>query len=48
MCCNEKSCCCEFPEKLKGTPADCSEEQIQECHGEGEGHQCCHEQKEEK
>ena len=44
MCCQEKSgCCCQFPEKLKDRPEDCSEEQIKECHGETGSHQCTQE-----
>jgi DNA-binding transcriptional ArsR family regulator len=32
--------CCEHPEKLKGTPEECSEEQINECHGDTKDHPC--------
>lgn len=32
--------CCEHPEKLKGTPEECSEEQINECHGDTKNHPC--------
>ena len=32
--------CCEHPEKLKGKPAECSEEQINECHGDTKDHSC--------
>ncbi len=31
---------CQHPEKLEGDPADCSEEQIRECHGDVQGHPC--------
>ncbi len=32
-------CKCEYPEKLKGKPEECTPEQIQECHGDKE-HPC--------
>jgi len=32
--------CCEHPEKLKGKPEECSEEQIKECHGDTRKHPC--------
>jgi ArsR family transcriptional regulator len=32
--------CCEHPEKLKGKPEECSEEQIKECHGDVKEHPC--------
>ncbi len=32
--------CCEHPEKIKGKPEDCSEEQIKECHGDFKKHPC--------
>jgi DNA-binding transcriptional ArsR family regulator len=32
-------CKCEYPEKLKGKPEECTPEQIKECHGE-EKHPC--------
>ena len=32
--------CCEHPEKLKGRPEECSEEQIKECHGDTKEHPC--------
>jgi hypothetical protein len=31
---------CENPEKLEGTPGECSPEQIKECHGNVEEHPC--------
>lgn len=37
MCCQS---CCEHPERLKGTPASCTPEQIRECHGKPDGHPC--------
>ncbi len=38
MC--ESNCCCQKPEKLIGTPQDCTPEQIRECHGERPDHPC--------
>jgi hypothetical protein len=32
-------CQCQYPEKLKGKPGECSAEQIKECHGDKE-HPC--------
>ncbi len=40
MCRNEKKQGCLKPEKLKGSPRDCTPEQIRECHGEAVGHAC--------
>ena len=40
------NCNCEFPEKLKGKPEDCSLQQIKECHGETETHPCTTEKEE--
>jgi ArsR family transcriptional regulator len=37
MCCND---CCQQPDKLKGTPQECTPEQIKECHGDTEEHPC--------
>ena len=31
---------CEKPENLKGKPEECSQEQIEECHGEVQEHPC--------
>ncbi len=31
---------CQRPENLDGEPADCSPEQIRECHGEDLAHPC--------
>lgn len=38
MCCETSKC--PHPEKMKGKPEDCSEEQIRECHGEESTHPC--------
>jgi ArsR family transcriptional regulator, arsenate/arsenite/antimonite-responsive transcriptional repressor len=32
--------CCQFPEKFKEKPQECTPEQIKECHGETETHPC--------
>lgn len=32
--------CCN-PDKLKGQPGECSEEQIKECHGDEKESHCC-------
>ncbi|MFH0788324.1 MAG: metalloregulator ArsR/SmtB family transcription factor [Pseudomonadota bacterium] len=45
MCCND---CCQQPEKIKGTPEECTPEQIRECHGDTEKHPCTEEKKEEQ
>ena len=37
--------CCEHPEKLKGKPEECNEEQIKECHGDTKEHPCENEKK---
>lgn len=37
--CNSKQNC-QKPEELKGQPKDCSPEQIEKCHGSGQGHPC--------
>lgn len=31
---------CQYPERLKGKPSECTPEQIKECHGEGALHTC--------
>lgn len=31
---------CQFPEKLKGKPEECTPEQIKECHGDSKDHPC--------
>jgi ArsR family transcriptional regulator len=33
-------CKCQYPEKLKGKPEECTLEQIKECHGDSEEHPC--------
>jgi hypothetical protein len=38
--CAQKKNECQFPEKLKGKPEECSPEQIRECHGEEKKHPC--------
>ena len=39
-------CGCGHPEKLEGTPSECTPEQIQECHGDVAEHPCaCGEEK---
>ena len=42
MCCND---CCQQPDKLKGTPQECTPEQIKECHGDSKEHPCEEEKK---
>jgi hypothetical protein len=37
MCCND---CCQKPDKLIGTPQECTPEQIKECHGDTKEHPC--------
>jgi hypothetical protein len=32
-------CKCQYPEKLKGKPEECTPEQVKECHGDEE-HPC--------
>lgn len=39
---------CEKPERLKGSPDECSPEQTQECHGDVKLHPCTTEQSCEK
>jgi hypothetical protein len=31
---------CQFPEKLKGRPEECTQEQIKACHGDTKDHPC--------
>src|SRR4030043_2407672 len=38
-------CKCQYPEKLKGKPEECTPEQIQECHGDDKEHPCKDEKK---
>jgi len=33
-------CKCQYPDKLKGKPEECTPEQIKECHGDSEEHAC--------
>ncbi|MBC8875564.1 MAG: hypothetical protein H8E44_39560 [Planctomycetes bacterium] len=40
MCCNEKQKSCQRPEILTTGPANCTPEQIRNCHGEQEQHPC--------
>jgi ArsR family transcriptional regulator len=40
--------CCEHPDKLKGKPEECSEQQIKECHGDVNKHPCEEENKQQK
>ena len=34
------NCQCEHPEKIHGSPEECTPEQIKECHGDAENHPC--------
>ena len=43
MCKAESKKGCEFLEKLKGKPEECSPEQVKECHGEVIEHPCVEE-----
>ncbi|MBW1980071.1 MAG: hypothetical protein JRJ12_02520 [Deltaproteobacteria bacterium] len=40
MCCQVKEGICQFPERLKDKPENCSPEQVKECHGEEQEHPC--------
>jgi hypothetical protein len=40
MCQPKKEGECQYPEKLRGKPGECSPEQISECHGTTEKHPC--------
>ena len=40
MCGNEKKQGCLKPDKLEGSPGECTSEQIRECHGDATGHAC--------
>jgi hypothetical protein len=31
---------CQHPKKLRGKPAECTPEQIKECHGDSMNHSC--------
>jgi hypothetical protein len=39
--CGGGPCCCEEPREREVDPAQCTPEQIRECHGEVEEHPCC-------
>lgn len=41
----EKSCCCQKPEMLKGDPEKCSPETIKQCHSDQPAHPCVPEAK---
>lgn len=43
MCRVESTKGCEHPEKLKGSPEECTAEQIRECHGDVKEHPCIEE-----
>jgi len=41
MCCqDDQKKGCQKPENLKGTPEECTPEQIRECHGDIKEHAC--------
>ena len=40
MCKAESKKECDYPEKLKGKPEECTPEQIKECHGDVKEHPC--------
>ena len=42
MCPDERGC--EKSEKCPDSPAECTPEQIKECHGDEDGHPCCERQ----
>jgi len=33
-------CKCQYPEKLKGKPKECTSKQIEKCHGSQKSHPC--------
>jgi len=40
--CDQDQCCCQNPDRLKGKPAECSDDQVRECHGDkNDEHPCC-------
>jgi len=45
MCCQDKGGC-QYPEKLKMAPHQCSNEQIKECHGDDSHHPCVRQEEE--
>jgi hypothetical protein len=40
MCFARQKSGCQFPDKLKGKPTDCTRKQIKECHGSVKKHPC--------
>jgi len=40
MCKQIKAKRCDYPERLKGKPEECTPEQVRECHGEVKEHPC--------
>ena len=40
MCKGTQGKGCQFPQRLKGKPEECTPEQIKECHGEVKEHPC--------
>ncbi len=38
--CQETNRGCDHPERLKGSPGECTPEQIRECHGGTDEHPC--------
>ena len=40
MCKKIKAKRCDYPERLKGKPEECTPEQVRECHGEVKEHPC--------
>jgi hypothetical protein len=46
MCCGKTKC--ERPKELKGTPKDCSPEQVNKCHGNVKRHPCAMSEKKQK
>ncbi len=40
MCFDTQKSGCQFPDKLKGKPIDCTPKQIKECHGSIGKHPC--------
>lgn len=40
MCFAGQKSGCQFPDKLKGKPKDCTPKQIKECHGSVRKHPC--------
>lgn len=40
MCNREDKKICQYPEKLKGKPEECTPEQVKECHGDVAEHPC--------